>query len=316
MVAGLARRHERGDRDRRGCPGVLARERPGFRRGDRPAVPARDLYRHARARGPRQRPDPPEARCGAAFLADGTGDLHRALTAREHFQGRGHAARPPLGPVPARHLRSGSRRPPGGMDGRASLELPGAGGKLRRVLAQVQPYAEGALPEDIGPDLVGLIEVARHGKAGCPGDALLARLGPPWSDPNMPASEFQAAVAWAEKVERLLDILGPPRSASRACAITWSSSSNARPGPSPRADASRKDSGLRAGSRAGDQGHGGAQSARRAWRSRRTAGDRARLDRRQPRSARLWKSGLGRAQGWCAWQAAAQNARAAAASLR
>ncbi len=56
VVSGLARRHGRGDpgrgADAWGAPG----QRSGVRRGDRPALPARDLRRHARAGGARQLP--------------------------------------------------------------------------------------------------------------------------------------------------------------------------------------------------------------------------------------------------------------------
>ncbi len=47
-----------------------------------------------------------------------------------------------------------------------------------------------ALPEDLGPDLTGLIEAARHVRAGCPEEAALAQLEVPWSDPAQPAAAF------------------------------------------------------------------------------------------------------------------------------
>ncbi|MFH6780893.1 DUF3320 domain-containing protein [Methylobacterium sp. MA0201] len=253
----------------------------------------------------------PEARCGAAFLADGTGDLHRAVTAREHFQGTLDTL---LGRLSGRYR-------PGIFDqDLASLQAEWTaaqasnflvkGGKLKKVRTQVQPYAEGVLPEDIGPDLVGLIEVARHVKAGCPGDALLARLGPPWSDPNTPASEFQAAVAWAEKVERLLDILGPPSLGIEGLRDHLVQL------------VERQARALGQGGRIAQAYAAFEQDRGRATKAMGALGRLAgRVDPDEPLAtetdwidaslsrARLWASGLGRAQGWCAWQAAAQNAR-------
>ena len=72
------------------------------------------------------------------------------------------------------------------------------GARMRKVLLQVRPYADGALPEDLGPDLAGLIELARHGQAARPEEETLGQLGPPWSDPEGPARDFGPAIAWAD----------------------------------------------------------------------------------------------------------------------
>jgi len=253
----------------------------------------------------------PEARCGAAFLADGSGDLRRAVAARERFQ----ATRADL------LGRLAGRYRPGILDQNLAgllaewVAAQGSnflvrGGKLRRVLLQVQPYAEGDLPEDLGPDLTGLIEVARHVKAGCLEELLLARLGPPWSDPEAPAAAFEPALAWAGRVEHLLGILGPlslgieglrdhlvhllerqARALAEGGRIAQAYAAFAK-------DRTRTTETLQAlGRLAGRADPEAPLAAEADW----IAGSMA--------VAQRWASALGRAQGWCAWQATAQAAR-------
>ncbi|WP_244481084.1 DUF3320 domain-containing protein [Methylobacterium sp. Leaf102] len=253
-----------------------------------------------------------EACCGAAFLADGAGDLRRAVAARERFQA-----------TKAQLLgRLNGQYGPGILDQNLSALLAewvaaqGAnflvkGGKLRRVSAQLQPYAEGPLPADLGPDLTGLIEVAKHVKAGCLEELILSRLGLPWSNPDCPASEFASAIIWAEKVEQLLDILGPlslgidglrdhlvqlverqGRALAEGGRIAQSYSAFAQ--DRVRANDAMKALGLLAGRADPEE----PLAAEADW-----------IEQSLARALR-WGSGLaGRAQGWCAWQAAAQNAR-------
>ena len=253
----------------------------------------------------------PEARCGAAFLADGAGDLRRAVDARERFQATKAQL---LGRLSGRY---GS----GILDQHLSglltewVAAQGSnfltrGSKLKRVVAQVQPYAEGPLPADLGPDLTGLIEVAKHVKAGCLEELVLARLGLPWSNPELPTAELQPAIAWAEKVEQLLDILGPLSlgiDGLRDHLVHL---------------VERQTRALAEGGRIAQayalfaQDRAGATEAMKVLSQ--LAG---RSDSEEPLAAdadwieasialaRRWASGLGRAQGWCAWQAAAQNAR-------
>ncbi|WP_244480137.1 DUF3320 domain-containing protein [Methylobacterium sp. Leaf465] len=184
------------------------------------------------------------------------------------------------------------------------------GGRLKRVLLQVQPYAEGTLPEDMGPDLTGLIDVARHVKAGCLEELVLARLGLPWSNPEMPVAEFQPAIAWAEKVEQLLDILGPLSLGNDGLRDTLVQL------------VERQARALAEGGRIAQAYGAFAQDRARATEAMKALGHLAgRADPDEPLSAELgwierstalaqrWASGLGRAQGWCAWQAAAHNAR-------
>lgn len=252
-----------------------------------------------------------EARCGAAFLADGSGDMRRAVAARERFQ----ATRTEL------LGRLAGRYRPGILDQNLAgllaewVAAQGSnflvrGGRLKRVLLQIQPYAEGDLPEDIGPDLTGLIEVARHVKAGCLEELVLARLGLPWSNPEMPAAEFQPAIAWAEKVEQLLDILGPLSlgiDGLRDHLVQL---------------VERQARALGEGGRIAQAYAAFAQDRARATEAMKALSQLAgRADPDEPLAteadwiersivlAQRWASGLGRAQGWCAWQAAAQNAR-------
>ncbi len=253
----------------------------------------------------------PEARCAAAFLADGSGDLRRAVAARERFQARRTEL---LGRLSGRYR-------PGILDqnlaglltdwvaAQASNFLV-RGGKLRKVAAQVQPYTEGPLPADLGPDLTGLIDVAQHVKAGCLEELILARLGLPWSNPDCAASEFAPVIDWAEKVEQLLDILGPlslgidglrdhlvQLVARQARALT-EDGRIARAYAVFAQDRARAIATMTAlGQLAGRADPGEPLATEADW----IEGSIA--------SALRWASGLGRAQGWCAWQAAAQNAR-------
>lgn len=252
-----------------------------------------------------------EARCGVAFLADGAGDLRRAVSARERFQ-----------TTKAQLLsRLTGRYGPGILEqnlGTLLAEWVAAqgsnflvkGGKLRRVAAQVQPYAEGPLPADLGPDLTGLIELAKHVKAGCLEELILARLGLPWSNPDHPASEFAQAITWAEKVEQLLDILGPLSlgiDGLRDHLVQL---------------VERQGRALAEGGRISQSYATFAQDRARANAAMKALGHLAgRPDPEEPLAAdadwieqslalaRRWGTGLGRAQGWCAWQSAAQNAR-------
>jgi hypothetical protein len=252
----------------------------------------------------------PEARCGAAFLADNAGDLRRAVVARERFQ-----------TTKAQLLgRLAGRYGPGILDQNLSALLADwvaaqgsnflvKGGKLKKVAAQVQPYAEGPLPPDLGPDLTGLIEVAKHVKAGCLEELILARLGLPWSNPDCAASEFAPAITWAEKVEQLLDILGPLSlgiDGLRDHLVHL---------------VERQGRALAEGGRFAESYAVFAQDRARANEAMKALGVLAgRSDPEEPLAAeadwiersitlaRRWGSGLGRAQGWCAWQAATQNA--------
>ncbi|KQP10137.1 DNA helicase [Methylobacterium sp. Leaf99] len=253
----------------------------------------------------------PEAPCGAAFLADATGDLRRAVDARARFR----AVRDDgLARLAGRY--------------RASLldqDLPallaewvaaqGAnflvrGGRLKRVQARVRPYVEGEMPADLGPDLIGLIEVARHIRAGCPEDAQLASLGAPWNLPETGQEAFRAPLDWAEKIEKLVAILGPQTLGSDPL----------------------RDHLVRL---ARTEGRALAEGGRIARAYGRFSRDRAAVAETGAALARLagrddpqepiepgpdwitrsleriggWSAGLGRAQAWCAWQAVARTAR-------
>ncbi|MGU3361954.1 DUF3320 domain-containing protein [Methylobacterium sp. M6A4_1b] len=253
----------------------------------------------------------PEARCGIAFLADDTGDLRRAVAARERVQA-----------IRAEHVGrlTGTYRP-GILDqdlagllaawvAARSANILVRRHRARKVLLRLQPYAEGALPDDVGPDLAGLIALARHETADRPEEAALARLGLPWSAPDLPAADFRPAVAWAERVERLLPVLGAPtlggaglrshlvrlvvhqgRDLETGGRIAQAYAAFAQ-------DHARGDVATKAlGRQAGRSGPPATAEA---------GGIAASIA-----LARRWASGLARAQGWCAWQAAAQGARSA-----
>ncbi|KQP59278.1 DUF3320 domain-containing protein [Methylobacterium sp. Leaf112] len=260
----------------------------------------------------------PEAACGVAFLADATGDLRRAVAARARFQAARDAGLARL----TAHYRTGllDADLPALLDDWVAAE--GAnflmrGGRLRRVEARVKPYVDGPMPTDLGADLAGLIAVARHFRAGCPEDAQLAGLEPPWNRPETNADAFQAPLDWAEKIEKLVAVLGPqtlgPQTAGR--------------------DALRDHlvRFVRGEGRGLAEGGGIARAYRAFGRDRaavtRTGAALARLagrnDPQEPiepgpnwidatlRRISNWAGGLGRAQAWCAWQAASATARAA-----
>ncbi|MCJ2084070.1 DUF3320 domain-containing protein [Methylobacterium sp. J-090] len=253
----------------------------------------------------------PEAPCGTAFLADTAGDLRRAVAARERF----------------RTVRDeGLARLAGRY--RASLldqDLPallaewvaaqGAnflvrGGRLKRVQARVQPYVEGPAPADLGPDLIGLIEVARHIRAGCPEDARLASLGAPWNLPETGGDPFRAPLDWAEKIEKLVAILAPQtlgtdtlrdhlvrlvRTEGRALA---EGGHIARAyGRFSRDRAAVTETGAALACLAGRDDPQEPIEPGPDW----IAGSLERIGG--------WTAGLGRAQAWCAWQAAVRTAR-------
>ena len=253
----------------------------------------------------------PEAACGGTFLADSAGDLRRAVAARDRFQATRAALRGRL----TRAYR------PGLLDQDLSgllaewIAARGAnffvrGGRMRKVLLQVRPYADGALPEDLGPDLAGLIELARHGQAAQPEEETLGQLGPPWSDPEGAARDFGPAIAWAETVAQLLPLLGPSSLGPEGLRdhvvrlVTQSSRSREAGGPLAQAyaafaqDHARTCAAMTALShRAGSVNPETLPAAQADWIGANLA------------LARRWASGLGRAQGWCAWQGAAQAAR-------
>ncbi|MCJ2036131.1 DUF3320 domain-containing protein [Methylobacterium sp. J-068] len=258
----------------------------------------------------------PDARCGAAFLADAPGDLRRAVAARERFQTL----------EAERWARLAGRYRPGILD----QDLPallsewiaaqGANflvrnGRIRRVQLRVQPYAESELPADLGPDLTGLIEIAKHVRAGCAEEAHLAPLGAPWDAPETLAEAFRAPMDWAEKVEQLLDILGLQAlgvAALRAHVVQL---------------VQREGRALAEGGRIAQGYRAFSQDRASVVASMKRLNELAQCpDPEEPLAAganwiedslaqtRRWTSGLGRAQGWCAWQGAARSAREAGLS--
>ncbi len=74
-----------------------------------------------------------EARCGAAFLADGAGDLRRAVAARERFQTTKAQLLGRLTGRTDRHPRSESGRTAGRMGRRAGVELPDEGRQAKNA---------------------------------------------------------------------------------------------------------------------------------------------------------------------------------------
>ena len=79
------------------------------------------------------------------------------------------------------------------------------GGRKRQVANRLAVHANGAQPDDLGPDLAALLEAKRHVAKGCPEAAALDVLGPPWSDPSRDAAAFAPVAAWAEAAAGALE---------------------------------------------------------------------------------------------------------------
>ena len=83
------------------------------------------------------------------------------------------------------------------------------GGKTRRVRVQMGLHADGDLPEDLGPDLTALVAIAKHLRAGCSADAVIAPFGPPWTDKEEAALHLGPVTEWADKAIKLAGVIGP-----------------------------------------------------------------------------------------------------------
>lgn len=252
----------------------------------------------------------PEAPLGAAFLSDRGPDLRRAVAAR------------------ARHERIGAelsarltgRYRPGLLERDPSALLAewiaaqGAGllfrgARLRKVRARIAPFAEGQAPDDLGPDLATLVDLSRHVRAGCPADAALGSLDPPWGDPTIPAASFEPALAWADRLGPAIDVLGPlagGREALRGHVLGLVAREAARfceggtEAPAYRAFERERLRLARAtkalGELAGRPDPAAPLATGRGW------------IEESLRRAEGWAENLGKAPGWCGWRAAASEA--------
>ena len=257
----------------------------------------------------------PSARTGRVFLLPDAGDLKAALVEREQFrqamqrrtaglQGR---YRPSIYDQDLPALLSGW------LDAQSANFLT-RGGKTRRVQLQVGLHVEGVPPTDLGPDLITLIDVDKHLRAGCLADAVLARFGHPWTDDDEAQAQFGHATAWADKAQQIIDVIAmvlpdssnlrerlaalaanggvmaagqPVRAAFDAVGAAWNALALATKELNRLAGLAPDDAPLAAGP---------------GWIA-------AGLD-----VARRWQSGLGRAATWSAWQSAAHQAREAGLS--
>ncbi|NEU14500.1 DUF3320 domain-containing protein [Methylobacterium sp. BTF04] len=156
----------------------------------------------------------PEARAGLRFAGPDGALLRQALEARRlHEVARaeresrlsGQYADSVHDADPAR-LLSEWRAAKG-----ANLLLRGS--RLKRIRRMLEADARGPLPPDLGTDLATLVELGRLRMAGPMLAGTLERafseLGPPWSDPSLPADGFTAAVTWANRIAPVLAHLAP-----------------------------------------------------------------------------------------------------------
>ncbi len=146
----------------------------------------------------------PEALWSAPLLAPDNGDVMAALNAREAFrqETERHAARlacqykPSIFdqdlPVLLAEWISAQ-----------SANILFRGGKTRRVRIQMALHAEGKLPDDLGPDLICLMDVLKHLQNGCPEETALKGLGLPWSDAERTPAALQTATEWIAKIDEL-----------------------------------------------------------------------------------------------------------------
>ena len=298
MVAGLARRHGRGDPAVEQALGALRVSGQTFAEAIGLPIPARDLRRHARAHGARQLPraarkpaaGPPSSPTGPATCA---GPSPRASAFRRRRPS--YSAGSPAATARASSIRICGALLAEWVAAQGSNFLV-KGGSVEEGIGQVQPYAEGPLPADLGPDLTGLIEVAKHVKAGCSGGA----------DPRPARAAVEQSGLRCVRVHAG-DHLGREGRATarhpgaavprdrRPARSSGAISSSVRVARSPRAAASRRATppSRRIVPRA-NEAMKAARPPGRSRRSRRAVGRRRRLDRTELDRAR-WNAGIGQA---------------------
>jgi hypothetical protein len=82
-------------------------------------------------------------------------------------------------------------------------------GKLRRVRVQVALHTEGEVPDDLGPEITALTEIAKLQRAGCSADAALVAFGKPWTDPEETSAHLDRALEWTRHALQLEELIGP-----------------------------------------------------------------------------------------------------------
>ncbi|MFD1330583.1 DUF3320 domain-containing protein [Methylopila musalis] len=248
----------------------------------------------------------PDARDGVRFLGADARDLKDAIDARERF----HAG------VEEKASRTVGKYRPGWLD----LDLIALqndwiqaqtsnflmrGSRVAKVRLKLEPYADGPLPENLGPDIAALIDAARFVRAGAAGADRLNVFSPRLADPATPASAFAPAIAWAEKAAQVLEAVsthfGGYDAARNAAALAADVASTER--ARTLCDAFRTD--LR---QAGDAITALGKLAARDEPEKPLFTGPGWIDQTIAALQR-WSSSLNRAQSWCAWRRQAARAR-------
>lgn len=156
----------------------------------------------------------PEARAGLRFLGPGGTALRQAVEARRAHQDALAALGTRLSrPYAPSVFATDLDRLLGEWRQACAANILLRGRRRSRVRRLLDPFAEGGAPEEIGPDLVTLIEIAAL-RATRPASAdllasALAPLGPPWSDEGGPAEPLAAPVAWAGRLAPVIAAMAP-----------------------------------------------------------------------------------------------------------
>ncbi|WP_019906761.1 DUF3320 domain-containing protein [Methylobacterium sp. 77] len=156
----------------------------------------------------------PEARMGLRFLGPGGAALRQAVEARRIWQDELARlnARLFVPYAPSIFASDLGRLLTEWREAKAS-NIFLRGRRLKRVRGLVAPFAQGGAPEDIGPDLVTLVEIkALQATKPALADQLASAIAPldhPWSDAAAPTDVFTAAMAWATRLSSVVAAMAP-----------------------------------------------------------------------------------------------------------
>lgn len=156
----------------------------------------------------------PEAGAGLRFAAPDGSLLRRAVEARQvHREEAARLAARLSGRYAPSVFENDLRRLLGEWREARGANFLVRAGRLKRIRRMLEPDAEAPLPDDLGPDLAGLVEGKRLREAGPALAGTLERgfaaFGAPWSDPAAPPETFAAAMVWATRIAPVMAALAP-----------------------------------------------------------------------------------------------------------
>jgi very-short-patch-repair endonuclease len=247
----------------------------------------------------------PEARDGVKFLGADAYHLRDAIEERNRF----HSG------LEERLSRTAGKYRPGWLD----LDLVALqnewiqaqtsnflmrGSRVTKVRLKLEPYADGPLPENLGPDIVALIEAARFVRAGASGAERLSVFSSRLAEAATPAAEFAPAITWSDKIGEVLQAISAHFGGYEAARDAVASAADAAAGAQARSqyDAFKADW-LQAaeaitavGRLAARETPAAPLAAGPGWIG------------QTIEALQRWSSGLHRAQSWCAWRGQAARA--------